>query len=163
MKRIGVISDTHIPRTAETLPEAVARHFEGVDLILHAGDLEVLSVLDDLELIAPVKAVCGNMDRDRDPSLTPEKRIVEVEGRRIGLMHGWGAPHGLRLRVRKEFDDAIDCVVFGHSHQAFNEKIAGTLMFNPGSPTDKRFAPFRSIGILTVDGGKVKGEIIKIV
>jgi uncharacterized protein len=162
MKKIGIISDTHIPRTAVTLPETVAGHFEGVDLILHAGDLEVASLLDDLESIAPVKAVCGNMDRDRDMSLMPDRRIVDVEECRIGLIHGWGAPNDLHLRVRKEFDDEMDCIVFGHSHQSFNEKVAGVLMFNPGSPTDKRFAPFRSVGILTVDGRSVKGDIIRI-
>jgi uncharacterized protein len=162
MKRIGVISDTHIPRAAEALPARVAEIFRGVDLILHAGDLERPSVLDDLELIAPVSAVCGNMDEQRGAGLAPLKRIVEVEGCRIGLIHGWGAPQDLHLRVRSEFEPALDCIVFGHSHQPFNSRVAGALMFNPGSPTDRRFAPYKSVGILTVDGGGVSGEIIRI-
>ena len=162
MKKIGVISDTHIPHAAKALPPEVERHFRGVDLILHAGDLERLHIIDDLELIAPVKAVCGNMDIERDPNLAPEKRIVEVEDCRIGLFHGWGSSNGLVLRVRREFDDSMQCIVFGHSHSPFNETVSGTLMFNPGSATNRRSASHRSIGILTVEGKNIKGEIIRL-
>ncbi len=160
MKKIGVISDTHIPAAAGALPCAVAARFKGVDLILHAGDLVRLSVIDELELIAPVKAVQGNMDVTIG-GVHPLKRIVEVEDARIGLIHGWGAPYDLHMRVRAEFED-VDCIVFGHSHQPFKEYFNGVLMFNPGSPTDRRFAPYNSIGMLTVDGGAVSAEIIEI-
>ncbi len=162
MKRIGVISDTHIPHAAKALPPEVERHFRGVDLILHAGDLERLQVIDDLELIAPVKAVRGNMDIEHDPNAAPDKRIVEVEDCRIGLIHGWGSSRDLRLRVRREFDDSVCCIVFGHSHKPFNEFVSGALMFNPGSATDRRSAPNRSLGMLTVDGATIKGEIIRL-
>ncbi|HOX29342.1 MAG TPA: metallophosphoesterase [bacterium] len=161
MVKVGVISDTHIPNAAAALPGAVARVFKGVDLILHAGDLVRIDVLDELAMIAPVRAVRGNMDAEPDP-LTPDRRIVEVEDLKIGLIHGWGGPNDIHLRVRREFDESVRCVVFGHSHKPFNEKVAGALMFNPGSPTDKRFAPYASLGILTVNGGAVEGEIIKI-
>jgi uncharacterized protein len=103
---------------------------------------------------------------DRAPELNPLKRVVEIEGEnvRIGLIHGWGAPYDLPLRALGEFEmkPKPDCIVFGHSHQPFNEFAAGVLMFNPGSPTDKRFAPFRSVGILTAADGVVTGEIIKL-
>jgi uncharacterized protein len=162
MKRIGVISDTHIPRAARELPKRINEIFKDVSMILHAGDLETPSVLDDLALIAPVTAVSGNMDRM--PELNPMKRSVEIDGEkvRIGLIHGWGAPYDLPMRALGEFEPKPDCIVFGHSHQPFNEYLAGVLMFNPGSPTDKRFAPYFSVGILTVSGGAVTGEIIKL-
>jgi uncharacterized protein len=162
MKRIGVISDTHIPRAALSLPPRVKEIFKGMDMILHAGDLETPSVLDDLALIAPVTAVCGNMDRS--PETSPIKRVVDIAGEdvSIGLIHGWGAPYDLPLRVLGEFDKKIGCIVFGHSHQPFNEYVGGVLMFNPGSPTDKRFAPYFSVGILTIFNGAVTGEIVKL-
>jgi putative phosphoesterase len=162
MKRIGVISDTHIPVAAKELPARVGEIFNGVNLILHAGDLVTSSVLDDLALIAPVTAVRGNMDRSTEQN--PLKRIVEIEGEgvRIGLIHGWGGPYDVPMRVLGEFEKKPDCIVFGHSHQPFNEYLAGVLMFNPGSPTDKRFAPYFSVGILTVSNGGVTGEIIKL-
>ncbi len=160
MKKIGIISDTHIPRSATVLPGEIERVFSGVDMILHAGDLESLSVLDTLELIAPVASVRGNMDSGQNTN--PVKRVVEFENCRIGLIHGWGAPHDLHFRVMNEFKDKLDCIVFGHSHSPFNETVSGILMFNPGSPTDKRFAPFRSVGLLTVEEKAVHGEIIKL-
>ncbi|MFA6450355.1 MAG: metallophosphoesterase family protein [bacterium] len=164
MKKIGVISDTHIPTAARALPAMISDLFDGVDMILHAGDLVSESVLDDLALIAPVMAVRGNMDLSSE--FNPLKRIVDIEGEGvlIGLIHGWGAPGDLPMRVLGEFEKKPkpDCIVFGHSHQPFNEFFGGVLMFNPGSPTDKRFAPYFSVGILTVSGGAVSGEIIKL-
>ncbi len=160
MKKIGVISDTHIPRSATNLPHEIERIFQGADLILHAGDLENQSVIDTLALIAPVTAVRGNMDSGH--SINPIKRIIDVGNCRIGLIHGWGAPQDLHFRVMNEFPDKPDCIVFGHSHSPFNEIVRGILMFNPGSPTDKRFAPYRSAGLLHVDGKAISGEIVKI-
>ncbi|MGC8844157.1 MAG: YfcE family phosphodiesterase, partial [bacterium] len=93
--KIGVISDTHIPTRADRLPEAVFQHFKGVDLILHAGDIEDIGVLFELEEIAPVKAVIGNMDPYELENNLPSKRIVKAGAVNIGLIHGWGAPKGL--------------------------------------------------------------------
>ncbi|MBC7326567.1 metallophosphoesterase family protein [bacterium] len=160
--KIGVISDTHIPTRADQLPEAVFQHFKGVDLILHAGDIEDILVLYDLQEIAPVKAVAGNMDPYEVKEELPMKRIIKVGSVSIGLIHGWGDPKGLPLRVLEAFmGENVQCIVFGHSHQPFNEERQGILLFNPGSPTDKIFAPYNSIGILYI-GKEIKGEIIKI-
>lgn len=145
------------------MPAEVFEIFRGVDLILHAGDLVVFSALEMLETIAPVKGVCGNMDIFRNEGLLPDRRVVTAEQCRIGLTHGRGTPAGLPERVLKSFDDDnVNAAVFGHSHQAANERRGGVLLFNPGSPTDNRFAPFRSLGILTVDGDNISGEIIRI-
>lgn len=159
--KIGVVSDTHIPKAAQDLPEDIYNDFVNVDLILHAGDLVDLSVLRNLERLAPVKAVYGNMDPHSVRECLPEKEIIKVEGFAIGLIHGSGAPKGVLKAVRAEFGNSVDAIVFGHSHMPCNERIGKVLMFNPGSPTDKVFAPYTSYGILDV-GKSIEGRIIRI-
>ncbi len=159
IKKIGIISDTHIPIRAKNIPEKVFKIFESVDLILHAGDLVELYVIEELEKIAPVVAVKGNMDRFIDS--LPEKRIIKVNNKfKIGIIHGSGDPFSLPVRVKKEFRD-VDCIVFGHSHRAFNELVDGILLFNPGSACDTVFTSVNSVGLLYI-GDKIKGEIIRI-
>jgi len=159
MKRIGVISDTHIPKAAGDLPERVYREFERVDLILHAGDLVELSVLEKLRKVAPARAVYGNMDAAEVTGFLPRKDIIKVGGLRIGLIHGYGPPARIVEAVAKEFKK-VDVIVFGHSHVALCEKIKNTLFFNPGSPTDRVFAPYTSFGILEVGKNGIAGMIM---
>jgi putative phosphoesterase len=158
--KIGVLSDTHIPVSAEELPADLLKALQGADLILHAGDLVELSVLDDLRAIAPVEAVCGNMDRWDARQVLPAKRVVEAQGKRIGLIHGSGAPWSLPRRMLKEFD-SVDIIVFGHSHRPLNERRKDVLLFNPGSPTDTTFAPYPSYGVLEI-GDSVRAEIVRL-
>jgi putative phosphoesterase len=153
---VGVLSDTHLYR--QPVPHGVLRALEGVDLILHAGDIVDMAVLGELEGIAPVEAVAGNMDMGDVREVLPRKKVIEVAGRRIGLIHGSGAPHGVAGRVRAEFEQ-VDVVVFGHTHQACNREEGGVYFLNPGSPTDKVFAPYRSVGVLELGEG-LKGRII---
>lgn len=160
MKTIGVLSDTHIPKAALALPEIIYEKFRGVDLILHAGDLIEIGVLEKLRAAAPVRAVCGNMDMHEVRAELPEKDIVEVEGFRIGLVHGYGPPGNIIDTVSKEFKN-VDVIVFGHSHSPISQKIKKTLFFNPGSPTDKIFAPYNSFGMLEV-GEEITGRIIRL-
>ena len=161
--RIGVISDTHIPSVADRLPERVFAEFRGVDMILHAGDIVTPSVLEALAKLSRVIAVCGNMDRLDVCAELPPKTIVEADGFRIGLTHGYGPPDDLLDYVRKQFDgDKVDAIVFGHSHHPMNETRDGILYFNPGTPTDRRFSHDLSIGILDIDGSKIKGRIIEL-
>jgi len=161
MIKIGVISDTHIPKAALDLPADIYNDFVGVDLILHAGDVTELSVLRSLEKLAPVKAVCGNMDTGDICGAYPKKEIIKIGRFRIGLIHGYGPAKGLMKTVRSEFDKNIDVIVFGHSHNPVNEIVDGILFFNPGSPTDKVFSPYNSYGILEADD-KIQGRIIRI-
>ena len=161
--RIGVLSDSHLPDTAEAwefLSELVAHCFAGVDLILHAGDLvapELLQAFGD----CPVYAVRGNMDPASPDILV--KRVVEVGGVRIGLIHGWGAPGGIEDRILAEFPvGSIDCLVYGHSHHPVCHHRHGILLFNPGSPTDRRRMAYHSVGLLEVSNGQVRGEIIRL-
>lgn len=160
--RIGAISDTHI-RTPDDLREIkgiASKHFQGVDLILHAGDLVIPDVLETLRGIAKTIAVCGNMDPPGVREALPSKTVIETDRFKIGLAHGWGPPTGLIERIKGEFS-GVDCIVFGHTHEPFNEIIDGVLLFNPGSATDKIFASQNYVGILEADE-KIKGKIIKV-
>jgi len=158
--RIGVISDTHIVDAwfENTLLESLQNeHFKGVDIILHAGDLVDPEILTRFSY-CPILAVCGNMD---GPAFDlPRRRVLSVGPFRLGLIHGWGSPNGLEQRLLSEFlEENIDCMVYGHSHMPTCRRQGDQLLFNPGSPTDRRNAPFHSVGILEV-GDSIQGRII---
>jgi uncharacterized protein len=163
MTRIGVISDTHISDKQHQIPEKIIEAFKSVDMVIHAGDILELSVLEALRRACKdVRAVAGNMDSEETKKILPEKEIITVGKYRIGIAHGYGHPAGLTGVMEKIFkDDTVDVIVFGHSHTPFNEKKGKVLYFNPGSPTDKIFAPFNSYGILEVND-TIKGKIIKL-
>ncbi len=158
--RIGVISDTHIPHFPH-IPEPVRGIFAGVELIIHAGDLSVLSVIDELEKIAPVVAVQGNIEREEVILKLPIKREIKLAGCRIGIVHILGESRYYPRTARLEFPDAR-AVVFGHSHTPYNAEHAGQLLFNPGSATDRRRQPTCSVGLLHVNDETqhIYGEII---
>lgn len=159
--RIGVISDTHIPVRGHSLPAILIQEFSKVDLILHAGDILTMDVLRELEKLAQVKAVCGNMDRLEISAHLEQKMVIEVEDVRIGLIHGSGSKIGLASRIKKEFSN-VDCIVYGHTHVPECRMEDNILFFNPGSPTDTVFAPYRSFGIIEVNGNKIKGRLINV-
>jgi len=158
--RVGVLSDTHIPQF-HGLPEAVWTHFAGVERIIHAGDLSRLSVLDELETIAPVVAVQGNIEEEEVVRALPLKRELIVGGCRIGVVHILGNARNRVQVARQEFPTAR-CVIFGHSHIPYNQEHQGQLLFNPGSATDRRSQPACSLGLLSIDDQtqRVQGEII---
>lgn len=160
LHRIGVISDTHIPQFKQ-LPEAIWAHFAEVELIIHAGDLSRLSVLHELETLAPVVAVQGNIEEEEVVHALPLKRELLVGGLRIGIVHILGNTQ-MRARIARQEFPAARCVVFGHSHTPYNEEHDGQLLFNPGSATDRRRQPACSLGLLTIDDEtqQIKGEII---
>jgi putative phosphoesterase len=158
--KVGVISDTHIPAIVPALPPAVFDVFNGVDLILHAGDIVDLSVLDELSAIAHVEAVAGNMDGSEVHLMLPSKKIVPINGYSVGLIHGKYKIDVQREMIMKEFS-AVDIIVYGHSHAPFWGKVGDIYFLNPGSPTDKRHAPYNSVAILHI-GDELKAEIIRI-
>ncbi len=157
--KIGVVSDTH----SLAVPQVVLDSFKTVDLIIHTGDFCSMEDLKIFSKIKDVKAVFGNMDDVKVRQAIPERLIFKVEDVVIGLYHGAGAPKNILACVQAQFEkDKVDVVVFGHSHEAFNERINNVLYFNPGSPNDIVRAPFRSYGILEVNKNKVVGKIVKI-
>jgi putative phosphoesterase len=160
--RVGIISDTHIPYFRR-LPESLWVYFAEVELIIHAGDLSVLSVIADLETIAPVVAVQGNVEHEEVVLKLPIKREVVVGQCRIGIVHILGESARYAKTARREFPTAR-VVVFGHSHTPYNQEHDGQLLFNPGSATDRRRQPTCSIGMLYIDDETqgVRGEIIKL-
>lgn len=159
---IGVIADTHIPAKADKLSEEIFQHFKEVDLILHAGDLTTLSVIDELKKIAPVCAVYGNMDKGKIRKNLKRKEVIKVGKFKIGLIHTLGIVSKRVEKAKEEFSGSkINAVVFGHSHTSMNEEKKGILFFNPGCPTDDILCPYRSIGILKLSD-KIEGKIIKL-
>ena len=158
---IGLISDTHIPDRARQIPEKVLESFENVDLIIHAGDLTTCAVIDELEKIAPVVAIQGNMDRVAGLDL-PKAQVIEAEGMKIGVAHGEVYPRAdtqQLLYLAKELDANI--LVTGHSHQPKIEQVEDVLLLNPGSPIVPRLAD-RTVMLLEINNKNVDVEIIKI-
>ena len=160
--KIAVIADTHTRGMTRAVPMGVWPYLESADHILHAGDVVDPALLDEMKALAPVTVVMGNCDahdiRDWGATDTAE---VELGGIRIAMIHDSGDRNGRRERMRKLFPQAR-VVVFGHSHMPVNEDEGGLLLFNPGSPTWKRRAPFPSMGLLWIDEGTVEGEIFPV-
>jgi len=150
--KIGVLSDSHAS-SFEQLHEKIVRTLAEVDLIIHAGDFVTKDVLDGLKGLGEIKAVRGNMDSDELKEILSEKELLEIEGKRIGIIHGWGSPYGIDDRVGNVFSE-VDIIIYGHSHYSQNETKHGVLFFNPGQAS-------KSFGILTV-GTEVSGEIIRL-
>jgi len=159
MARVVLISDTHIPKAGEKLPDEVLEAARGADLVMHAGDLVEMAVLEKLRAVAPVKAVAGNMDPPEVRSVLPAQLTVEVEGKRIGLIHGWGPPVGIEGRVLSRFS-GVDAVAYGHTHKAQAEERKGVLLVNPGSPNDRRFSRRLSYAVLEIVDGEIRPRII---
>jgi putative phosphoesterase len=153
---IGVLADTHIPKRARDLPPKAYQHLDGVDAILHAGDVLVMDVLERLRSIAPVYAVLGNNDRGLE---LPERLCVCWEGLELALVHDSGPREGRPARLRRWFPTAR-AVVFGHSHIPVNEWHDGLLLFNPGSPTDRRRQPCHTMGLLHLSDGRIEARIV---
>lgn len=145
--RIGLISDTHLPDRLRALPATLAAIFEGRDLLLHAGDVGELRVLDELSQIAPVVAVHGNDDTAEARRELPEQQVISIAGRRILLWHSHdpdrAAEQRLRdanawppvlARVRERAQRAgATIAVFGHAHVPLQAEEQGVLLVNPGA------------------------------
>jgi len=158
--KVGIISDTHVPGAALSLPPAVFEIFRDVDLILHAGDIVETSVLEELRAIAPVEAVAGNMDGPDLQIRLPRKKVLTIGTFTVGLIHGKYRIDQQQEMIRKEFDN-VDLIVYGHSHKPFWGKVNGVYFLNPGSPTDTYHAPYNSVAILQA-GDELKAEIVRI-
>jgi putative phosphoesterase len=160
--RIAVFSDTHLADTAEArafLHGLVNNVIDPVDMILHAGDVVAPDLLDVFEEYT-VHSVRGNMDPIA-PGI-PVKKVIDVQGFKIGLIHGWGPAEGIEERIYSEFSQcSLDCLVYGHSHVPVCHERHGVLFFNPGSATDRRNMSCHTIGLLEIDK-KIRGTIFRL-
>ncbi len=158
--RIAVVSDTHLPRGSRRIPEACLERLAGSDLIVHAGDFSSIGALEDLIALGPpVAAVHGNVDEPSVRERLPAEHSFAFGGARVGLVHDAGPARGRLARMRRRFPDA-DAVIFGHSHMPLHEAEGDLQIFNPGSPTERRRAPRHTMGVATVDGGRIRFELV---
>jgi len=154
--KIGVISDTHIPKRAKGLPEIVLNAFKDVEHIIHAGDIMNMDVIYKLEDMAPVTAVAGNADPAEIFEKFGSKKVLTFGKFNFGVFHGHGTnEHGTKgttidRSVKCFENDRVDCIIFGHSHIPYCQMHNDVLLFNPGSPTDKRRNKYYSFGIIEI-------------
>jgi len=160
MMKIGVISDTHVHRISE-LPSSLINALTRMDMVVHLGDFHSEDLVNDLKEISNFRGVAGNHD-SHIPGL-PEKDLVEIGGKRIGIIHGHGCvfPFGFKWGLLTQFEGRMDAILYGHTHSVRNTMEEGTLFFNPGSVCGRFPAMHRSYGILTV-GEQLSGEVITI-
>ncbi len=182
--KVGVISDTHNPSVGAEPPPELAIAFQGVDVILHAGDIYVPSCLDWLETIAPVYAVemWADAHFKEDPRVVNKTRVLHLEGHTIGLTHDLVVPGmaqeiteysplskhfpqdaDLSTALSTIFDAAVDIAIFGHTHYAIIEEFQGILMLNPGSPClPKQLRRLGQVAILELTPNHRKAEILEL-
>jgi len=157
--KIGVISDTHLKNVNPCLINIYKDYFSDVDMIIHTGDLVSEEIVDFLSQ-KPLHVVHGNMDNFDIKEKFPKKKILEVSGFRLGLIHGWGSPFGIEKRIRAEFND-VHAIIYGHSHIPAHHSKKGVIFFNPGTATGFSVSGSHSIGILDITD-KINYTIITI-
>ena len=166
---IGLISDTHIAFPNEKLPTQVVDAFRGVDLILHAGDIWIPSVLDELETAAPIKAAWG--DDDLKVDLGHDGRMMKERSIRLDGVNIWVTHEKPRYALlNPEAEQQVqhreappDVVVFGHTHYATIETYRDILLVNPGSATVPNYVPkLGTIAMLTIEDGKAEARIVRL-
>jgi putative phosphoesterase len=176
--RIGVIADTHVPDLTPSLPPGIGEIFQGLDIILHAGDVCRLNILQQLENgFTITMAVAGERDTSETKRYLEEKKVVRFGKRSIGMIHGhhyeeragrWArirrilrgeSPReGLYRYVLDQFE-GVDCIVFGHSHHPYIKVRNGVLLFNPGAAAPTPGVK-PSVGILDVGETTITGRIV---
>jgi putative phosphoesterase len=157
---VAVLGDTHLPRGSRALPDECVRRLRAADLILHTGDHSSLASLEQLRTYGPpVHAVHGNADEPALQALLPAELVVEAEGARIGLTHVPGPRVGREDRLRARFPDC-GAIVYGHTHVPQVAQVDGVWILNPGSPTERRSAPARTMLELRVAGGAMRPGLV---
>jgi putative phosphoesterase len=151
--KLGIISDTH-----SKFDEALEAIFEGVDLIIHAGDIGKLEIIKRLEAIAPVLAVEGNNDSF---GLYPIELREKIGGRSLLVRHIFGELHQLsKADMQMLRTDGPDIVIFGHSHKPYQTNVGKSLLFNPGSAGPRRFSLPRTVGLMQLNATEISAQII---
>jgi uncharacterized protein len=151
-----------LPRGARRLPDRCVELLRTAELILHAGDVSSVAALEELQALGRrVQAVHGNADEPELRRLLPETLVVEVERVRIGMLHVPGPRAGREARLAGRFPGA-DAVVYGHTHVPQAERVGGVWILNPGSPTERRRAPSRSMLMLDARGRVLEPQLVEL-
>lgn len=163
-KTVGVISDTHVPVRANKIPERVFKVFENVDFIVHAGDLVQLSVIDELERVAPVLVVSGNMDGPEIRGKLPKLDSLKVFDWRIGVTHNPRALFGMGKMREIVEKNGFDVLVYGHTHSSSMKWEKDVLFINPGSPTTPAppFLTKPTVGLLRLTKEGIIPQIVQL-
>lgn len=159
MIRLAIISDTH-KGTFEELPASLIERLKGADAIVHLGDYTGKAVVDGLRELGTFYGVAGNMDSAAVKAELPERLVVELGGRRIGLIHGFGTPVKLGGRVKAYFKD-VDAILYGHSHMPRIDIVEGVFCLNPGSAGGRFPAEHKTMASVAI-GKTIKGEIVEL-
>jgi uncharacterized protein len=160
--RVAVIADTHLPRGNRRLPEECVRRLRAAQLILHAGDHSTVAFLEELRSLGPpVEAVHGNVDDAILRATLPKELVVDAAALRIGLVHVAGPAAGRESRLVARFP-GCGAVVYGHTHRPQVERHDGVWILNPGSPTERRREPVRTMLELTIERGEARPELISL-
>lgn len=158
---VVVIADTHLTTGLDRLPAGLREALHACDLVLHAGDIVSEQALAELRTLNEVVAVLGNNDRQLT-GLLPVEVTVELAGVQVAMVHDAGSAKSRAARLGRRFADA-QVVVFGHSHVPVDaEGVSGQILFNPGSPTQRRSQPHRTFGRLDLHGGRVRRRAIEV-
>jgi uncharacterized protein len=159
---VAVISDTHLPRGSRVLPDACVERLRVADLILHGGDLLSLAFLEELRSFGPpVQAVHGNADEPALKELLPRELVVAAGAVQIGMVHNGGPAAGRPERLAARFPGCA-AVVYGHSHLPDVVRVGKTWILNPGSPTERRRAPERTMLELWIEGAKLVPKLVSL-
>lgn len=164
VKTVGLISDTHVPVRATEIPRKVFEVFEKVDFIVHAGDLVDISVIDELERLAPVLAVYGNMDGPKVRGKLPKINSAKAFDWKIGVTHNPGTLFGIKKMREIAERNGFDVLVYGHTHSPKIRWEGNILFINPGSPTNPLppFVTKPSVALLKIGREKITPKIIHI-
>lgn len=158
--QLAIVSDTHMPRGARAIPAPCLERCRAADAILHAGDLSDLPVLELLRSLGPpVHAIHGNVDSAAVRAQLPGRLEMQLGDVRVGMVHDPGPATRRVERLHGAFP-GCDAVVFGHTHMPEHRELDGFAIFNPGSPTERRRAPVHTMGLATVDGGRIAFELL---
>ncbi len=162
-KTVGLISDTHVPIRARCIPKTVFQVFQNVDFIIHAGDLVELAVIDELEQLAPVLAVHGNMDGPQVSGALPKLNSLKVSDWKIGVMHDPSTLFGLGKMREIAKQNGFDVFVYGHTHNSSIKWEGKRLYINPGSPTNPvSFISKPSVAVLKITHEAIVPQVIHV-
>ena len=157
-KLVAVIADTHLPRGTRRLPERCIELIAAADAVIHAGDFVTRAVFDEIAARGPpLHAVHGNVDEPALRRRLPVELVVEIGGAAFGVVHDAGPASGRLERLRLRFPD-VACVIFGHTHVPERRRSGAFQIFNPGSPTERRRAPYRAMGLIRIEQGSVNAR-----